>query len=268
MLIFITTLNKNLLEVYGYNFFNSFEKYANEDCALNVIFEGNFTDIKIKYKKISFITFDSESHKRFLKFYGGLYEARGLKIVEVNTAFLGKQFKTIRDFRFDAIRFSYKVFAINQARLSTEKNNFVWIDADVICLRKFSASDIEPFMPLENQLMSYLGRDRFPQPDPYSECGFLGFNSHHPYLNDFLYEMENLYTSGEIFSLKEWHDSWLWDHVRKKYEAKGVDFKNISGSFICTEHPFINSGLGNFFDHLKGPERKKIGHSFADDYQK
>ena len=60
---------------------------------------------------------------------------------------------------------------------------------------------------------------------------------------------------------KEWHDSWIWDEVRKEFEVQGVHFKNISGNAVHLEHPFINCGLGEYFDHLKGPERKKIGKS-------
>ncbi len=175
--------------------------------------------------------------------------------------------KLFHDFRFDAIRFSFKIFSLI---LSKKKDKsllpFAWIDADVRCLKNFSSQDIYPFMPETNQLMSYLGRDNFPPPSPYSETGFLGFNSEHPQIDPFLKRMEDLYLTGEFFTQKQWTDSWLWDYVRQEYEQKGIRFKNISGEFSHTDHPFINTGLGQYFDHLKGPERKKLGTSFAKDY--
>ena len=110
--------------------------------------------------------------------------------------------------------------------------------------------------------MSYLGRDRY----PYSECGFLGFNATHPRIADFFQRMRALYLTGEIFSLAEWHDSWLWDHVRWEFERTGIRFRNISGAASGAEHPFVNCGLGEFFDHLKGPDRKAYGRSVTEDF--
>ena len=37
-----------------------------------------------------------------------------------------------------------------------------------------------------------------------------------------------IYETGEIFSLDEWHDSFIWDHVRKEFtNQKNGFFKNI-----------------------------------------
>jgi hypothetical protein len=216
-----------------------------------------------------FIPFISKSHEKFIKFFGSLYEANGYKVVENNTLYLGKQLKIIQDFRFNAVRFSFKIFSLLIAKNHLKCGpNFAWIDADVVCLKKFSQSDLLPFMPKNSELMSFLGRTKFPIPNPYSECGFLGFNGNHPKLNEFLNKVELLYISGEIFSHKEWHDCWLWDHVRKEYESEGILFKNISSKFEETSHPFVNCGLGEYFDHLKGPLRKELGQSFNEDYKK
>ena len=270
MINFITSLNFDLFQKYGLKFFETFDKFAGDDCKLIVVFEGEILTIPTnQFKKISYIPFESSPQQRFLKFFGNLYEARGLRIIETNTAYLGKQVKLTHDYKYDAIRFSFKIFSINLARKQlANSKNFAWIDSDVVCLKPFCSSDISKFMPQANQLMSYLGRSRFPEPNAYSECGFLGFNSMHPLINPFLNKLEEIYTSGEIFSFKEWHDSWLWDELRKEYQLKKVDFKNISEKFMDTDHPFINSGLGEFFDHLKGPERKKMGKSFDTDYKK
>ena len=78
--------------------------------------------------------------------------------------------------------------------------------------------------------------------------------------------MIEIYLSGEIFSLKEWHDSWIWDHVRREFEKSNIVFKNLSGEkFEQLEHPFVNCNLGKYFDHLKGP-RKSAGYSPKEDY--
>lgn len=268
---FITTLNIELFEKYGRRFAETFEKYSSSDCILIIVFEGSEIEKidKTIFTKVVFVPFISKSHEKFIKYFGNLYEANGYKVIENNTLYLGKQFKLIQDFRFNAVRFSFKIFSLLIAKNHLRCGpNFAWIDADVVCLKKFSQSELLPFMPDSYELMSYLGRTKFPSPNPYSECGFLGFNGNHPKLNEFLSEMELFYTSGEIFSHKEWHDSWLWDHLRKEYENIGVLFKNISYEFQDTWHPFINCGLGEYFDHLKGPLRKELGKSFDEDYKR
>ena len=183
--------------------------------------------------------------------FSGLFYSLGLKINVSN------------DYKFDAIRFSFKPFSIHQSLSYIPENldYLIWTDADLRCKKNFESADIIPFLPDENELMSYLGRKHV-----YSECGFLGFNLNHPEFKDFIDRIINIYTSGELFSLQEWHDSWIWDHVRKEFENKDILFKNISGRGFEHHHPFINSGLEKFFDHLKGPTRKKTGESPKQDY--
>ena len=140
----------------------------------------------------------------------------------------------------------------------------IWTDADLRCKKKFNEESLYTFLPEEEFLMSYLGRKK----PWYSECGFLGFNLRHKNFRDYINRMIEIYTSGEIFSLEQWHDSWIWDHVRNEFEEdRKINFKNISGKGYELDHPFINCGLEEFFDHLKGPLRKQQGKSFADDYK-
>ena len=167
------------------------------------------------------------------------------------------------------MRFSFKIFSLLAARAHFGQDRaFAWLDADMRCLKGFTAADLDVFMPHGDEIMSYLGRSHYPQPEPYSECGFLGFNPAHDQTSPYLERMESLYLTGEIFSISQWHDSWLWDHVRKEFESEGHGFKNLSGEMMKEDHPFINCGLGAFFDHLKGPQRKKAGRSFDSDYVK
>ena len=92
----------------------------------------------------------------------------------------------------------------------------------------------------------------------YSECGFLGFNTKHEYFQQYLQSIIDIYVTGKIFSLEQWHDSWIWDYLRINFEKKyGIENRNISGEGYHSTHPFMLSGLQKYFDHLKGPERKK-----------
>lgn len=265
----VGSLNKNLYASYGKRFIAEFLDHAGPDVELAIVFEDGVPDQLGTAEKLTCLELADSRHGQFKKYFGHLYEANGIRFAQKRTA-NGQIVKTtIRDFRFNAVRFSFKIFALMLAYKSIEPGRaFAWLDADMRCLRNFSDDDLLAFMPGEGQIMSYLGRTKFPEKAPYSECGFLGFNPAHPKTPEFLERMETLYLSGEFFSKAQWHDSWLWDEVRQEFEAEGNAFKNLSGTAHVLEHPFINTGLGQFFDHLKGPVRKEAGRSFDKDYRK
>ena len=260
---FVSTMNKQLYDLYGSRFINEFMLSADENIKLFIIFEGEIPEEMINKKhNIFFIPLLSEMHSRFIKFFGPLYEARGIKVKLFKEN--GEQKINIRtDYRFDAIRFSFKPFSVHQSLkyIPDDLDYLIWTDADLRCKKNFTVDDMNPFLPKKNELMSYLGRK-----NNYSECGFLGLNLKHPEFKNFINRIIDIYVSGELFSLQEWHDSWVWDHVRREFENNNVLFKNISGKGYEHHHPFINSGLEKYFDHLKGPSRKLSGKSPEKDY--
>lgn len=262
-MLMITSFNEILFQQYGERMVREFSENSDGSVKLLVVFEG-INLPKMNLKNIEFICFDNDDHKLFIRKFGHFHEARGLRIKTLDN----NKINLSMDYRYDAVRFSFKIFSLLQALNSyNPPDYFAWIDADIRCVRNFSASDLKNFFPFENELMSYLGRINFPPGGAYSECGFLGFNMRHPLLLEFLNRVALIYRDGELFSYEQWHDSWIWDQVRMEYERNDVNFKNISGAASSSDHPFINCELGLFFDHLKGPERKKLGKSFADDYK-
>ena len=70
-----------------------------------------------------------------------------------------------------------------------------------------------------------------------------------------------MYLTGDIFSLREWHDCYIFDVLRFKFQENGAEFKNLVEHLPESDHPFMQSALAEFFDHLKGPERKARGYS-------
>ena len=76
--------------------------------------------------------------------------------------------------------------------------------------------------------------------------------------------MMNMYSGGKLFDEKEWHDSYIFDQVRKKIEKKyNVLNFNISKLGLVNieskndDHVFVTSVLGEFMDHKKG-DRKNV----------
>lgn len=263
---FISTMNKKLYEDYGKRFIKEFIEFSSPDIKLFIIFEGNIPEELINIKNNFFVVpFLSQKHQLFIKYFGRLYEANGLKIREFNENGQ-KKINISNDYRFNSIKFSFKPFSIYQSLdyIPEDLDYLIWIDADLRCKKNFNSNSFIKFLPENNFLMSYLGRKK----PWYSECGFLAFNLNHIKFKKYINRVINIYTSGEIFSLEQWHDSWIWDHVRNEFEDnEAVEFKNISGRGYELDHPFINCGLEEFFDHLKGPDRKKVGSSNDSDYK-
>lgn len=261
-MLMVTSFNQQLYDSYAKVMTEEFSQYSDGSVKLAVIFEGEKFPSMTPLKNVEYVLFNSELHQSFLNKFGNLYEARGFRI-----NFLEKnEIQIYHDYKFDAVRFSFKIFSLLQAiDVFNPKKHFAWLDADIRCIKSFCCSDLSRFFPGDLEVMSYLGRN-FPAVDPYSECGFLGFNRKHPLTSSFLSRVSEVYLSGEIFSHRQWHDSWIWDQVRLDFEDKGIKFKNISGAAYVTHHPFINCELGRYFDHLKGPQRKQLGQSFASDY--
>ena len=263
-MLIITSFNENLLNQYGERMVQEFSEKSDGSVKLAVIYEAQDLP-KINLKNIEFVKFNHAGHHEFMQKFGHLHEANGLRL---NFLPDGQVSSIYHDFKFDAVKFSFKIFSLLQALEQFKPvDYFAWLDADIRCLKNFSKSELLPFFPHENQLMSYLGRTNTPITGAYSECGFLGFNNQHPLVYDFLNGVANTYQNGEIFAHEQWHDSWIWDQIRHVFENRNIEFRNISGVAASTDHPFINTDLGKFFDHLKGPERKKSGHSFEEDYE-
>ena len=172
--------------------------------------------------------------------------------------------KLTDDFRFNAFRFAYKVYAISQALKKISSRYLIWLDADIKTHKKIPLDFFEKLVK-DNSYMSYLGRENISLEHlTYSECGFLIFDTHHSTHKIFWKEMMNMYSGGKLFDEKEWHDSYIFDQVRKKIEKKyNVLNFNISKLGLVNieskndDHVFVTSVLGEFMDHKKG-DRKNV----------
>ena len=65
-----------------------------------------------------------------------------------------------------------------------------------------------------------------------------------------------MYNTDKIYKLKEFHDSWCFDYVRKVFE-KELNILNLNIGDDLPGHVQSRSILGEIYDHLKGPIRKK-----------
>ena len=173
-----------------------------------------------------------------------------------------------KGFKWHAVRFAHKVYAIFDCARNSGADILIWMDADTICHSSISMLDIERLIPADSELC-YLGRK-----GKYSECGLYAMNLRSPNVQLFLKEFQRFYDDADngIFRLAEWHDSFVFDAVRNKFPqmrqldwaAHLYDLRPSLGMSSGEGHPLINSEWGAWLDHLKGG-RKKLGRSKRED---
>lgn len=156
------------------------------------------------------------------------------------------------NYRFDAVRFSYKTAAVIDAAQHSQAEFLVWIDADTVTHAPVTEEFLEDLTPDSHEVISWLYRTK-----TYPECGFYILNLRNPRTHDLLREWQALYTEGGLFQMAEWHDSYVLQQLVRSLQCS---WRSISGGAECTSHPFINGPLGAVMDHLKGP-RKQTGRS-------
>lgn len=161
------------------------------------------------------------------------------------------------DMRFDAIRFSHKVYAIAAAAAQVDADVLIWIDADTVTHAPVTAEWLDDLIG-DADVACLLRAAK------YTECGFVMYR-----LNaagrDLIRRMVALYDTGSLFRLAEWHDSFAFDHVRREMqEAGSLTVASLSGDAEHRNHPAVAGPLGSRMDHCKGP-RKRFGRSRAGD---
>lgn len=171
---------------------------------------------------------------------------------KANDACRGKQ-RGGYSFRHDAWKFSKKVFAIKLIADciigGNKKDRLIWLDADTVT---FAPVPLEMLnrMPPDNFALACLDRQKY-----HSECGWVAYNLANADAVRFINNFAGLYTNDAVFKLAEWHDSWVFDYLRKQLHTPTYSIPHKHAG-----HPFVYSELGNYMDHLKGA-RKNMGVS-------
>ena len=168
------------------------------------------------------------------------------------------------NYEYDVIKFSAKVFAMCDAAEKCDTDMLYYLDSDTFTFDDVPSDWVEHIMP-EDCFITILGR-----PKKFTETGFLSFNLRHPHAKEFFTEWKKWYTEDKYWDLNGYTDCHTLDGTRKMFINKYDDYKENDlndgrwGGFKGGKHPFVNSELGTYMDHMKG-ERKNIGRSLSND---
>ena len=153
-------------------------------------------------------------------------------------------------FKMHASRFCHKIFALDQhmggqLKWPDKAGSYVgWIDADTVVHTEIEEGFFDSLVD-EDTYMSYLART-----ERHSECGFLLFNTDHWMHPMYWKDMTSMFYNFKLIYEKEWHDSYLFDVVRKTFDHDA--FKKIHE--IDKGDVFGQSVLGQYMTHYKGPQ--------------
>jgi len=155
---------------------------------------------------------------------------------------------------WDVVRFCHKIFAVHDA-MRDSNGLWAWIDADIVPHKDIQAGWSESLLE-EGDYIAMFRRKNY-----HSECGFWIVNCDHPAHKEFFDTLLDIYVSDTFKRFKEWHDSYLMDIVVRQFERDSkISVTNLTTEDV--EHPMaVHPQFAEYFDHLKGPERKKLGHS-------
>ena len=161
-----------------------------------------------------------------------------------------------KGFKWNAVRFAHKVYAIFDCARNTDADILIWMDADNVCHSTITLDTVKKFCPTDIDL-GFLGRE-----GKYTECGLYSMNLRSENVQAFLREFQRMYDDADsgIFTLAEWHDSFVFDVVRNKFRGQLKELNWSAGIISGEGHPLINSEWGAYLDHLKG-DRKELGRS-------
>ena len=215
-------------------------------------------------EKIHYFNFKNKFYEEFNFKYRKFTEANGLR-VHIKQKDKNKIVKFNPDPKFNAFKYSIRPFTILASlnNLPNKTKNLIWTDSDLRCKNFFSSYNLKELLPDDNQILSYIGGTT-----GNSDYAFIAFNLKNKNFNEFLKKIINNYITGKIFSYPVWHDTYLWDIAIQELTVLGHSyFKNLAPSPNHKGHLYLNTKLGNFFDHLKGIERKTLGRSFDEDYE-
>jgi hypothetical protein len=231
----VTSFTDEGYEVYGKNFIETFKKNWPEDVRLVVYYEGN--NIRDDWHFIEEVEGYQDWMDNISKFpmmLGNIGD--GTYNIQLDAAMVRKPL-------------------IQRHACKQYRGKVIWVDADVITHSKVTHEFLDKVLP-DDKFCCFLGREGWTS-IPYTESGFLGFNTSHPLYESFFGAYISVFTSGVIFTLPGWHDCYGFDAARRFFKQNQNDFVNLSAHLKpeSTNHPFVNSVLGEVMDHKKGKRK-------------
>lgn len=255
----VTTFHRAGYEKYGSRMIDTF--LANWPDSIDLWVYAEDCKISQQHQRLKVVDFHSAvpALVAFKQRWGNDPKARGLVALGPPDR-KGKQPGI--GFRWDAIRFSHKVYAVCDHARRDASDLMLWMDADMVCHSPITQDFIESQIPVPYGI-AFLGRAK-----KFTECGLYALNLQDIATQSFVDQFQAAYDDGSIFGMAEWNDCWVFDRIRERVQAQFPDWRQLNWTAGFSKqgegHPLINTAWGAYLDHLKG-RRKDSGRSSSGD---
>jgi hypothetical protein len=264
----VTTFHKEGLDLYGQRFLYSFAKNVDQRIKI-LVYAEDCNPINPNPMQITILDAKQTISKlnEFKERWKNDSRANGVPPDNIKAK---RPKDWHKKFKWDAIRFANKTYAVFDAAQRCNSDWLVWMDADTYVHSEWSYKNFKKQLP-DDVWITYVGRGKGSQTWP--ECGFYGMNLNNHQCNAFLKEFERMYDDAEngIFKLEEWHDSYVFGEILNVMKVHNPAVLDYSAEMYLKEaktggggHPLINTELGRWIDHMKG-NRKTTKKSLAKD---
>jgi len=251
----VTTFNASGHEKYGRRMIETFLQTWPQDVLLKVYAEGCRVTETAPNLEVLNLEGSSPELVAFKNTWRNVPKANGDVTAD---PIRSKRKDAGKGFKWHAVRFAHKVYAIFHAAEHATTEWLIWMDADMVCHSPMTVQKLAEFFPDSTDLC-FAGRSK-----KFTECGLYGMHITQPAVRFWLKDFQHMYDDADqgIFTLDEWHDSYVFDAVRKRHALRELNW--TAHLQMGEGHPLINCEWGAYIDHLKG-ERKGLGKSRSSD---
>ena len=251
----VTTFHKGGLDSYAQTMLDSFAKQWPKEIKLYAYAEDCTPVVNAENIVVKDLHASSPELVAFKNKWRNVPKANGIPPEDIKAR---RPRDWHKEFKWHAIRFAHKVYSIFACAKECNTDKLMWMDADMVCHSPIDMKRIHEIL-LPAYDICYVGRD-----NKWPECGLYSVNLKSPKGQEFLTEFQRVYDEAEegIFQMAEWHDSFVFEEVRKKLQPHCLNWGQ--GIIRGEGHPLINSVWGAYLDHLKGG-RKQLGKSKPSD---
>lgn len=219
--------------LYGKQFIETFHQFATPGYDLVV-----YTPKKVPMPRGKCVLHSAlDGAHAFIEKYKGFPKYNGRAPVY---GWLPKDERVGYSYRFDAIRFCWQLFYPEHAiGFLNDGDILAWFDGDVIFTEQMPSSFIET--TLAGVDLAYLGRVT------HTELGYWAVRVG-PHTRALLKAMADMYRTGQIFRLEEWHSAYVFDMCRQLH-FWGSENNMTPGK---KGKVWSKTPLADFCIHLKG----------------
>ena len=228
-IVFVTSWGPGGWELYAKRFVESFIEHFPAETRL------------LAYYHDSEFPRDAPIHARVE--YRTLDDSRDLRRFKTQNAALNGLSDGQYNFRYDAIKFCHKVYALKRAwERRADAKWVVWVDADTFATKPIPADFFDDIL---DGSVTWLDRTDI----DYAETSFMGFRSDSPNAEQALEALFDVYDTDNVGSFTEWHDGFVISQILKKLPEGSCH--NLSEGCKGLE-AFQQSPLAEYMEHLKG----------------